>query len=590
MDSPGPNRAPYGWRRWAPWFFLALLLVLAGILRFRAIETREPFVSDEADYLLEAQWVSSLARALWDSALLYRRERSSGEDLWKKEEQLSAIRQALRGRAPSMARPGHVLLLAVAMGFLEDPVLAGAWVSAAFGLLSIPLLFLLARRLYGTRVALIACFLLALSACHVWYSRTGFAESDTAFFVLLTVYLYVLSAETRKLSLFCLAGLSAGLGFLVHHRFLLFLIALWILEVFRYVQARGKENRSGAVRAFFALNLCFCLPLFAVESLYHAGFIVFQALGMVMPCPTYFTQLLFVLAYIQVNNLIPYGHFFDASNFLTYPYVFWMFEGPLFCLLLAGGVLHLAARHRWPDLIVGLLLLGPLLFYSFQNAEARFVSGSLPFAMLAAALCVHSTLRLAEQRGGSSAAKNAWILLAILLVAQGSVAWTRIQVHSRLRADYRQTARFLQSMSENKIVCAYWHPFRLYLGMDRVLVPPASKQELRTLYEQGARFAVIVEFVDYYMARFDIPELRDRFPAIRSLLASRDLMRQVYQSSEPVFEAPCDFCGSLLNILEINLNFRKSLAFYRESRDNAYDSIKVYDLGKFFRPESPDGK
>ncbi len=583
MDSPRP-RTHSDWTRWAPWAFLAVLLVVAGALRFRALETREPFISDEADYVLEAEWVSSLCRALWASALLYRLERSSGEDLWKKEEQISAIRQALRGHAPYMARPGHVLLLAAAMGFLEDPALAGAWVSASFGLASIPLLFLLSRRLYGTRVALLACLLLALSACHVWYSRTGFAEADTAFFVLLTVYLYVRSSETRRLSLFCLTGMSAGLGFLVHHRFILFLAAVWILEAFRYVQARRSGRRAGALQAFFSLNLCFCLPLLAVESLYHAGFIALQGLGLVMPCPTYFTQLLLILAYIQVNNLIPYAHFFDASNFLTYPYLFWFFEGPLFSLLLAGGVLTLARRRRWPDLLVGLFLLGPLVFYSCQNAEARFVSGSLPFAMVAAALSLHAAVGLAEKRG-PSAAKAAWLFLALLLAAQGAVSWSRIQAQSRLRADYRQAARFLQSQGAGKVVCAYPHPFRLYLGTDRVVVPPASVQELRELYEQGARFAVIVEFLEYYMARFDIPELRDRFPAIRSLLASRDVMRQVYQSSEPVFEAPCDFCGSLLNILEINLNFRKSLAFYGKSRDNAYDSIKVYDLGKFFRPD-----
>jgi len=589
MDRPEPKALPRPRRQWVPWLLLAGLLVLAAVLRFRAIETREPFVSDEADYILEAQWVSSLTRAVWNSALLYRRERSSGEDLWKKEEQLSAIRHAVRGHAPYMARPGHVLLLAVAMGFLEDPVLAGAWVSALFGSMTIPLLFILSRRLYGTRVALLACFLLAVSACHVWYSRTGFAEADTAFFVLLTVYLYVRSSEKGHPFLFCLTGLSAGLGFLVHHRFILFLVALWILEVFRYLQARREGKKGGALRAYFALNLCFCLPLVAVESLYHAGFIALQALGMVMPCPTYFTQLLLILAYIQVNNLIPYAHFFDLSNFLTYPYLFWFFEGPLFCFLLVGGILTLAGRHRGPDLLVGLLLLGPLLFYSYQNAEARFMSGSLPFAMVSAALFLHSALEEAKKRG-PAATKAAWIVLMVLLPLQGGAAWSRIQDQSRLRADYREAARYVQSQGGGKVVCAYPHPFRLYLGTDRTIVPPASEQELRNLYDQGARFAVIVEFLDYYMARFDIPELKERFPAIRSLLESRDLMRRVYRSSPPVFEAQCDFCGSLLNILEINLNFRKSLAFWRESRENAYGSIKVYDLGKFFRPETPDGE
>jgi len=576
-------------RRFLPAMLLAGIFLVAGILRFHHLETREPRISDEADYLMEAQWVSSLTHALLDSLALYQEERRSGKDLWKKEEQLSRIRDSLRGHAPYMARPGHILLIALAMEFLDNPFLAGAWVSALFGLLTVLPLSALARRLYGTPVALLASFFLAISACHVWYSRTGFAEADTTFFVVLTIYLYLVSTKRRTLPLFALTGLSAGLGFIVHHRFVLFLAAIWLFEVLRCVRERSRGRRAEDLLRFLVLNVCFALPIFAIEFLYHLAFIALQTLGESLPCPTYFSQLLLILGYIQVNNLIPYAHFFTWHNFLTYPYLFWIFEGPCFCVLLLGGIAMLAVRHRWPEGIIALLLLGPLAFYSYQNAEARFISGSLPFAMVSMALFVHSALAWAEKKG-SAIFRTAWLLVLLVLAAQSGIAWSRIQEHDQLRADYRGAAEYLLSTGNPGNVSVYPHPFRLYLGEAHTAIPPGSEEGLKELYENGFRYAVVVEFLDYYLQRFNIPEIKTRFAGIRSLLDSRLVFERICERMEPAFEAPCDFCTSPLNILEINLNFRKSLAFMEKARQNTYDKIRVYDLGKVFRSENPEGR
>lgn len=564
--------------RFVPWLLLAAILLLGGTLRFHRIETRQPRISDEADYLMEAFWVSSLAHAAWDSFTLFREEQRTGRDVWKKDVQLERIRTALRGHAPYLARPGHVLLIALCMEWLEDPYLAGAWESALFGVLTIFLLVLLGRLLYGWREGLLAGLLLAVSAYHVWYSRTGFAEADTTCFLVLVVLLYVLARQRNRTGLFALTGLAAGLGFLVHHRFILFLAGLWCLEAVRLLRSGSAEGRRTWLVQVAALHGCFALPLLLVEFAYHLAFIGLQAMGKTLPCPTYFSQLLLVLAYIKVNNLIPYAHFFTWSNFLTYPYLFWLFEGPLFCALLLAGIVLLGVRRSRPEALLALFLLAPLLFYSYQNANARFACGTVPFAALAMSLALCALPDLATRRR-PSCVRAAWAMVALLLAGQSLFAWGRIRANDRLEADYRAVARHLEASGSPKNLNVYPHMAKLYLGEASSRPPPPTVEEMARLHGEGYRWLVLVDFLDYYMERFDIPELRRRLPSVRSLLETRPLLRRIRAEETPVFTAPCSFCASPLNILEINLNFDKSLAFVRHAEENGLDKIRVYDLG-----------
>jgi len=217
------------------------------------------------------------------------------------------------------------------------------------------------------------------------------------------------------------------------------------------------------------------------------------------------------------------------------------------------------------------------------------LSGSLPFGMICAALFLHSALDWARNRG-PLAWRAAWFATLLVLATQSGIAWSRIQAHDRLRADYRATAQYLLATGNPSHISVYPHPFRLYLGEDRTAIPPSSEEELRELYEKGFRFVVLVEFMEYYVDRFDVPELTSRIPAIRSLPESRTLLEKIRKALKPEYEAACDFCVSPLNIFEINLNYKKSLAFIEESSQNRYGTIKVYDLGKYFPSENPGGE
>ena len=119
-----------------------------------------------------------------------------------------------------------------------------------------------------------------------------------------------------------------------HHRFLLFFLIICLFEGIRFLLDRGAGKAGNRLAPLWVMILCFTLPALFLEFLYHLALIAFQAMGKPLPCPTYFSQLFVVFNYIRFNNLIPYAHFFTWSNFLTFPYLFWYMEGPLFCFLI----------------------------------------------------------------------------------------------------------------------------------------------------------------------------------------------------------------------------------------------------------------
>lgn len=84
--------------------------------------------------------------------------------------------------------------------------------SVIFGVATIPILYLLARRLTNTRTALIASALLAVSPPHIYYSQEARSYSMAIFFVLLSALFFVRAIEqnrTRDWPLWILASVIA---------------------------------------------------------------------------------------------------------------------------------------------------------------------------------------------------------------------------------------------------------------------------------------------------------------------------------------------------------------------------------------------
>ena len=158
------------------------------------------------------------------------------------------------------AAQGLVSTVRPALHDYAGSILVGRVVSAVWGALTVVLLALLARRLYGAKTGLFAGLLLATSVLHLQNSH--FATNDVAltFLVLLALALLVRAGDSGADREFGLAGLTIGLAAATKISALpLFLPLLVAVTARRPGEQAGRKLRflalaSGAAALGFALG------------------------------------------------------------------------------------------------------------------------------------------------------------------------------------------------------------------------------------------------------------------------------------------------------------------------------------------------
>lgn len=130
---------------------------------------------------------------------------------------------------------------ALAMEVMPHDLLRAARLTSVFmGLAGLLCLFLLARRLFGDRAALIATFLMTVSFWHLHDSRTAFSYIQSSFCTALVLYLLVRARQDRSRATFALAGIALGFALQCYYplRILLLVCPLFWLPVLRRQPAR----------------------------------------------------------------------------------------------------------------------------------------------------------------------------------------------------------------------------------------------------------------------------------------------------------------------------------------------------------------
>ncbi|HYD48255.1 MAG TPA: glycosyltransferase family 39 protein, partial [Terriglobales bacterium] len=160
--------------------------------------------------------------------------------------------------------PGFAFLPpALVMQLLPDePFYALRLSSLLTGMIGLCFTFLLARRLFNDRIALVTLFLMAVGFWHVHNSRTGFPFIQTSTFVPLVLYLLVRARQHRSLRCMALAGIALGFAlqgyFPVRALMLLvplFLVVGWIGrgDSLRRIVAESAIAGTGMLLVLFPL-------------------------------------------------------------------------------------------------------------------------------------------------------------------------------------------------------------------------------------------------------------------------------------------------------------------------------------------------
>ncbi len=151
----------------------------------------------------------------------------------------------------------YYLLLHVWMEFGENEVLVRS-ISAIAGILTIPVFFALCRRMFNIRVALIASFLLATNAYHIYYSQEARAYSLVVLFATLSSLFFIRAIECETRWDWVWYVLTAALASYCHFFAWLVLGAQWI-SLLALNPHRVPWRRLGASAVAIG---CLCAPLF----------------------------------------------------------------------------------------------------------------------------------------------------------------------------------------------------------------------------------------------------------------------------------------------------------------------------------------
>ena len=108
--------------------------------------------------------------------------------------------------------------------------------SALFGILSLPLFYLLVKKIIPGKAALFSLFVFAFSPLHIWYSQEGRMYAQLIYLVLLNHVLLLKALEKSRVSWWGLYALTLVLGFStqVFMMFVVFSQLPWVIQHYRH--------------------------------------------------------------------------------------------------------------------------------------------------------------------------------------------------------------------------------------------------------------------------------------------------------------------------------------------------------------------
>lgn len=150
----------------------------------------------------------------------------------------------------------------ISNSILGNSVFSARLPSVVIGILSILSLFFLVKTIFNQRVALLSCFLLAVSHWWIASSRSGIINIQTVLPQILSFYFIFKGFKKNKTYYFYLAGVFTGLGMYLYLNFRI--VPLIILVIFAR-EFISQTNKTMVIKNFFAWSaiafICF-LPMF----------------------------------------------------------------------------------------------------------------------------------------------------------------------------------------------------------------------------------------------------------------------------------------------------------------------------------------
>ncbi|MCA9394645.1 MAG: hypothetical protein KC900_10605 [Candidatus Omnitrophica bacterium] len=415
-------------------------------------------------------------------------------------------------------------------------------ISAVAGTVTIGLTFLFARRFYAsTTVGLLAAAVLAVMPTHIFYSRLALQEAFSACFFLLGMYLYVFGKRVSVGTF--LSGLCFASVFFVNYRMIIIPFFVAAAEVYLNL----TQGRRPSVIKWACSTAVFLGLVFGIGALDGAA------------------NLRVTFGWMFHQGELAKGTF-APLNLLSYPYYMLTFEGVLFSLLFwANGYLLWKGERRaiFPWVMV---LVFMAVFSLPQEKGVRYLTSALPFIAVAVAWSGWRMFSGFPSRGVR------WGIIAAVSVMAAGMIGSGIRV-AGFNNDYRAAISDIRrEQPDAKFVSTQSMIQKLYVADPRdVMEFRYHMNYLAFLNGQGYRYLVIDPQAYVSFTENDL-----RFE--QKLKGFLDFIEK---NVEPEREYR-HFSRPLLKrfVLEHNEHLGRSLAFVRDSEEQGFGKLRVYDLNK----------
>jgi len=150
---------------------------------------------------------------------------------------------------------------------------AGRFLSFFFGILTIPLVYIISRRLFNKKIAIIASFLLAISAFHIIWALIEMDEA-MIFFILLSFYFFIKDIKTKE-RISYLSVIFMCVAILIKPIALPFIPAFVIYFLFITYKKQGSERQEflnkniKRIIVSVIIFLLFMTPIFAYNYILY---------------------------------------------------------------------------------------------------------------------------------------------------------------------------------------------------------------------------------------------------------------------------------------------------------------------------------
>ena len=415
--------------------------------------------------------------------------------------------------------------------------------SAIFGTLTLPLVFLLGKNYYNSKwTGILACALLAVLPSHVFYSRLGMQEALSTFLFCAAFYFY-LSTPKLHFKTF-LSGFLFSCVFFTNYRMILSPFFIVFSELFISLTERRLPN----FRKLVWNTLTFFFFIFMIGAIYNGAN----------------TNIAFAWMFYQAHLA---KSKFDFINIFSFPYYIFRLESICFGLTLFANLYFIRKKQFKALFPFALVCLEMGLFTFAQEKGVRYLCVVMPFMAIASSAIIMYVFNMSTRR----IFRYTFTLFLIILFSVHIYKSNKI---IRFKTDHKNFMRDLgvldpkaRILSSQKLL----QQIHADEDMDVFGVPHLTRFYLALHLQRGSKYLVLDPQI--YIShtrnkkRFSL-ELDEYLSFVKKYVPPEKTYPHFNQDMLERF------------VLEHNENLRQSLAFLKANKNGELGRLYVYDIRK----------